>query len=126
MGPPPTLVRENQIDVARQLLLPLLQLAGHIQQRRQQRAIVHEVAAEIVPELDEGPLALLDADAGADVDTRVRQIVWGSSGEDEHMRPVHGLVDPRLVDRAVEFAPADVADVVLLPGRPAGPEQFLK
>jgi hypothetical protein len=42
------------------------------------------------------------------------------------MRPVHGLVDPRLVDRAVEFAPADVADVVLLPGRPAGPEQFLK
>jgi len=29
-------------------------------------------------------------------------------------------------DRAVEFAPADVADVVLLPGRPAGPEQFLK
>jgi hypothetical protein len=39
---------------------------------------------------------------------------------------IAGLVDPDVVYRRFQLAVTDVADVILLANRPAGPEQFLK
>lgn len=66
-------------------------------------AVVEKIAAHVIAEFDERPLAAVDAHPGAGAHTRGRQIIGAAAGEEVHVLPIQrlvalvrlGLPDPR-------------------------------